>query len=211
MAQPDRQVLPSKCSQCDRPMSHPVVCDFCHALNAASGPTDHFTLLQLPRTFALDADELHRKFVALSRHAHPDFHTDDAPEVQALSMGVSAAINDAYRTLKDPARRAAYLLELLGGRSAVDDKSVPDGFLETTMMLQEEIADGLAAGRTDELDRLRDVLQTQRGGLIRRVAGLFDEHQQAVSCEAVRSDLLGEIRRQLNAVSYVTKLLSQIP
>jgi len=209
MTEPPDQVLPSKCRHCDRPMSHLLVCDYCHALNPVATTTDYFTLLEMPRSFDLDGEALRRKFLALNRHAHPDYHGEESPEVQALSLRVSAAVNDAYRTLADPASRGAYLLELLGGHSAVEDKSVPEGFLETTMMMQEEIADVKAAGNGEQLDRLRGVLQTQHDGLIRRIAGLFEEYQQAVSCEAVRKDLLGEIRRQLNAVSYVRKLLSQ--
>jgi hypothetical protein len=50
------------------------------------------------------------------------------------------------------------------------------------------------------------VLKTQHDGLIRRIGGLFADLAGAASCQAVRNDLLGEIRRQLNAVSYVRKL-----
>ena len=204
------QAVPSKCRQCSQPMSTPVVCDFCHAIDAAALTTDYFQLLGLERRYDLDERELHRRFVALSRHAHPDFHAAESVEVQELSLRVSAAVNDAYRTLKDPAGRAAYLLELLGGKSSAEDKSVPEGFLGTMMMMQEEIADAKSRGDAREIERLRAVLTTQRDGLIRRIAGLFQEHQEGVACQAVRTDLLDEIRKQLNAVSYVRKLLSQL-
>jgi len=204
----DRAVL-SKCGQCNKPMSRPLVCDFCKALNPVSSVADYFALFGLPRQFDVDEAELHRSFVTLNRHAHPDYHTNDAPEVQQLSLRVSASINDAYRTLKDTASRAAYLLELLGGKSSAEDKSVPDGFLGTMMMMQEEVADAVHAGDRAELDRLQGVLRTQHDGLLRRIAGLFDEVGRASACEAVRNDLLDEIRKQLNAVSYVRKLVSE--
>lgn len=205
----EQQAVPTKCKQCSKPMSTPVVCDYCHAVNpTAATLTDHFTLLGLPRQFDIDPEVLHRKYLELNRHAHPDFHAGDSPDVQELHLRVSAAVNDAYRTLKDSASRAGYLLELLGGRSSADDKTVPDGFLETMMMMQEEIAESNAT----EADRRRIgvVLRTQHDGLMCRIATLFDECRQAVACEAVRTDLLGEIRKQLNAVSYVKKLLSQL-
>ena len=205
------QPFPVKCTECNRPMSTPLVCDYCHALNASAALTDHFTLLGIEPRFDLDDDDLHRQYVVLSRHAHPDFHAADTPEVQGLHLRVSAALNDAYRTLRDPAGRAAYLLELLGGKSSAEDKSVPEGFLGTMMMMQEEIADAKASGDGDELARIKGVLQTQHDGLIRRIAGLFGQYQEAVVCEAVRKDFLGEIRNRVNAVSYVKKLLSQIP
>lgn len=210
MTEHDEKVLPAKCRHCDKPMSAPLVCDYCHALNPIPAVTDYFALLSVPRQFALDDRELHRKFLALNRHAHPDFHVAESPEVRKLSLRVCSSVNDAYRTLKDPARRAAYLLELLGGKSMPEDKSVPDGFLATMMMMQEEIADAGFAGNAGELSRMREVLRTQHDGLMKRVEGLFDRYDRSVACEADRSDLLGQIRRQLNAVSYVKKLLSQL-
>ena len=210
MAEKSDPVVPTKCAQCSKPMSTPLVCDYCHAMNAAAAVMDYFTLLGLPRQFELDEDELQKKYLALSRHAHPDFHAEEGSEVQQLHMQVSATLNDAYRTLKDPAGRGAYLLELLGGTSSAEDKSVSQGFLDTMMMMQEEIADARAEENADELARLRQVLHTQHQGLLNRLAELFTEHQQAVACEAVRKDMLGEIRRQLNAISYVKKLLSQV-
>ncbi|MFB3894616.1 MAG: Fe-S protein assembly co-chaperone HscB [Phycisphaerae bacterium] len=205
-----QQTVPSKCSHCDKPMSAPLVCDFCHSLNPAGLMTDYFALMGLPRRFDLDEDVLRQKFFALNRHVHPDKHEDESPEVRQLSLAMSAAVNDAFRTLKDPATRAGYLLELHGGKSSAADKSVPDGFLETMMMMQEELADAKAAGNTAVIARLKEVLQNQHDGLIRRITALFGDYEESVACEAVRTDLLGEIRQQLNAVSYVRKLLSQV-
>ena len=205
------QAIPTKCKACSKVMSTPLVCDFCHAMNPqAASVTDYFTLLGVPRQFDLDANELRRRFFALSQHAHPDFHSGESTEVQQLSLQMSAAINDAYRTLCDAPSRAEYLLELLGGKSSANDKSVPDGFLATMMMMQEELADAKSAGNAAELKRLADVLSTQQEGLMNRVRTLFAEHQEAVACNAMRSDVLAEIRKQLNAVSYVRKLLSQV-
>lgn len=211
MSDTPEQVLPSKCKLCERPMSFPVVCDFCHALDPSAVAADYFALLGLDRRFDLDSEQLHRNYLALNRHAHPDFHDNDNAEVRQLHLRVSANVNDAYRTLSDPAARAAYLLELLGGKSSADDKGVPEGFLGTMMMMQEEVEDAVAAEDDEEIQRLRTVLATQRDGLLRRIAGLFDEHQEALACEAIRNDLLDEIRGQLNAVSYVRKLLSLLP
>ncbi len=211
MNKTDKTAAPAKCSQCSKPMSTPVVCDFCHTLNAeAAAGVDHFTLLGLPRRYDLDEAELHRKFIALSRHAHPDFATGESDEVQELHLRISAGVNDAYRTLKDPAARASYLLGLFGGKTSAEDKTVPGGFLGTMMMMQEEMADARSAGNKAELGRIRTVLQTQHDGLVRRIGKLFEEYQESLSCEAVRKDLLGEIRQQLNAVSYVRKLLTQL-
>ena len=209
MTETHDQARPLKCRHCDKPMSTPAVCDYCHTVSPDATVADHFTLLGLPRRFDLDTAEIHRKFLALSRHTHPDFHAGDTPEVQQLHLQVSAALNEAYRTLSDPAARAAYLLILFGGKSSADDKSVPDGFLGTMMMMQEELSDAVAAGDRDEIARIAEVLQTQHDGLIHRIGTLYEQYQESVSCKAVVDGLLGELRQQLNAVSYVKKLLSQ--
>ena len=78
------------------------------------------------------------------------------------------------------------------------------------MMMQEEVQDARAAGDAAELARLREVLGTQQQGLMNRVAGLYAELDEAVSCEATWLDQLQQIREQLNAVAYVRKLLSQV-
>lgn len=210
MTDEPNQIAPVKCRECKHTMSTPVVCDYCQALNPVPTMADHFTLLGLPRQFALDDEVLRDKFLALNRHAHPDFHGAESGDVQQLSLRISSAVNDAYRTLKDPSTRAAYLLELLGGKNSAQDKSVPEGFLGTILMMQEELADAKAAGQQDQLQHMRQVLTTQREGLMRRIAKLFEQHQEAVACQAVVTDILDEIRQQLNAVSYVKKLLSQL-
>ena len=130
------QGVPAKCIACDRELNSPVVCDYCHTLNPINSPTDYFQLLGIERRFDLDADTLRQKFLALNRHAHPDFHTGDTPEVRELSLNVASAVNDAYRTLQDPISRAEYLLEVLGGPSSATDKSTPDGLVMEMMELQ---------------------------------------------------------------------------
>ena len=210
MTNTEHQTFPTKCKHCEKLMTEPVVCDFCHTLNPAGLTTDYFSLLGLTRQFAVDEKELQQKFFALTRHVHPDKHGGENPEMQQLSLAITAAVNDAYRTLKDPYTRGTYLLELMGGKSSADDKSVPDGFLGTMMMMQEELADAKAAGKTAEISHLREVLQNQFDGLVKRIAALFDQCEDAVACQAIRADLLDEIRKQLNATSYVKKLLSQV-
>ena len=143
---PAASALPAKCIACNRELHSAAVCDYCHTLNPISAPTDYFQLLGVDRRFDLDADELRRKYLALNRHAHPDFHTAETPEVRELSLNISSAVNDAYRTLRDPISRAEYLLEVLGGSSSASDKSTPDGFLAEMMELQEQVNEAAAGG-----------------------------------------------------------------
>ena len=205
-----RHAVPTKCVHCKEPMSQPLLCDNCESLNPLPSFVDYFELMGVPRRYQVDAALLHDRYINLSRHSHPDFHAEDKPEVLSLAMTVSAAVNEAYRTLSDPIRRAGYLLELHGGPSSAGDKSVPEGFLNTMVMMQEELQDALATADDKEKKRLHDVLLTQRDGLLRRVEGLFAQLEDASSCEATRQQQLHEIRKQLNAVAFVRKMLTQV-
>ena len=68
---------------------------------------DHYQLLGLAPTCAqADVDA---GFRAESRRLHPDRHTAGASvEFRAMANDVFKAINDAYRTLRDPDARARY-------------------------------------------------------------------------------------------------------
>lgn len=205
---PDAAALPAKCVACSRPLCSAVVCDYCHTLHPVSAPTDYFQLLGVPRHFDMQAEELRRRYLELSRHAHPDFFTGDSPESQSLALTVASSLNDAYRTLADPIERAEYLVELLGGQSSAADKSVPTGFLDEMMVLQEELHEARAAGDHRALDRKAEALRGRLAGMMAGVTGLFADFESQVGCEGTRLECLARIRRQLNAVSYVRRLVA---
>lgn len=205
---PETQAVPAKCVACEREISAAVVCDYCHSLNPISAPTDYFTLLGAPRKFDLDADELRRKYLELNRYAHPDFHTNDSPEVKDLSLTVASALNDAYRILSDPISRAAYLLELLGGKSSADDKSTPDGFLAEVATVQEELYEARAAGDDAKVNEMAATLAERLDAMVAELAEVFGGFGAQVGCEAIRQSEMVKIRRQLNAISYIRRLLT---
>src|SRR5207253_2050032 len=74
-----------------------------------------------------------------SRELHPDFHQQGSSAEQRASMELSAALNEAYATLKQPFRRGEYLLTLLGGPSAAEHKAMAPAFLEEMLDLRMEI------------------------------------------------------------------------
>ena len=76
---------------------------------------DHFDRLGLPRRFSLNATDLEREYLAAQPSAASRFPSSRLPTEQAASVELSAALNEAYATLKDPFRRAEYLLKLDGG------------------------------------------------------------------------------------------------
>src|SRR5437764_2739026 len=106
---------------------------------------DAFLRLGLPRRFALDAVELERAYLAHSRAVHPDYHLAGSSAEVNASLELSAAVNEAYNTLRDPFRRAEHLLALEGGPSASEHKQMPAAFLAEMLDAREEIE--LARGK----------------------------------------------------------------
>lgn len=92
---------------------------------------DPFARLGLPPRFDLDPAELDRAFLAASRAAHPDHH--------AGGQDATAAVNAAYHTLRDPVRRAEFLL---GGTAGGQDPAL----LMEVMDIREQADAGDRAG-----------------------------------------------------------------
>jgi molecular chaperone HscB len=91
-----------------------------NSIEAAAEQT-YFAMFSLPRKLTIDTIALERDFYKLSRQLHPDLYARKSAEEQAWSLRQSSLLNDAYRTLKDPVARTAYLLKLEGIR--VEDEN----------------------------------------------------------------------------------------
>jgi molecular chaperone HscB len=160
---------------------------------------DNFQRLGLPRRFDLDPAAIEREYLARSRALHPDYHRLGSSAEQAASTELSAGLNEAYTTLKEPFQRAEYLLKLEGGPSASDLKDVPPEFLEEMLELRMEIA-GLepdspqAAAMEQQLGERRDALLAQVGTLL----------------DGDTPNRLTETRRLLNATKYVRNLVRDL-
>lgn len=85
---------------------------------------DYFSYFSLPRHLEIDLAALEQSFYAQSRRLHPDRFAARPAAEQADALARSSALNDAYRTLRDPIGRTEYLLRLEGVQMEEDRKSV---------------------------------------------------------------------------------------
>ncbi len=114
---------------------------------------DDFTLLGLPRRFALDAAELATRWRALQAEVHPDRFATQGAAAQRLAMQWATRVNEAQRRLKDPLARAAYLCELAGEPvRAEDNTAMPPDFLLQQMQWREALDDADGADAVAALD-----------------------------------------------------------
>lgn len=131
--------------------------------------TDYFEVFGLDRKLQVDLGALQRRFYALSREHHPDFHQLADSEEQAGALERSALVNRAYRTLRDPLARLSYLISLeigAGEADAVRPKA-PIDLLEEMLEIQEALEEAKASGLTPETT---ERLTHERGRLVDRQA-----------------------------------------
>ncbi len=154
----------------------------------------HYERLGLPGRFAVVPAALERAYLVRSREVHPDYHVVSGDRDETAS----AALNEAYATLRDPFRRAEYLLNLhLGDATLVTVPQSPT-FLMRAMELRERLEE--ANGNPGELA----ALDAEVGALIdaehTAVAEMFDE--STPDAAAIRGHLdawktLASLRRSL--------------
>jgi molecular chaperone HscB len=131
------------CWSCHGPVAgSPLFCPTCTAVQPP-GQADHFARLGVPVGYEVDAGQLERIYFDRQRLLHPDRFATRTGRERALSQQQATAINDAYETLRDPLRRADYLLHVR--RSG----AVPEGchlvndpvLLTETLELREALAE----------------------------------------------------------------------
>jgi len=140
----------------------------------------HFERLGLPQRFDLGAGDVERAFLVASRAVHPDHHAGGQED--------TAAVNAAYHTLRDPFRRAEYLLGLVA--SGVSSPSPDAAFLMEMMEARERAEAG-------------DV--SVAGQLSAKLAGLT----AVVGHQFAGSDFVG-VMRSLSAAKTVRSLLREV-
>ncbi len=101
---------------------------------------DYFSLFGLPPVFAIDVERLDALYRELQRQVHPDRFGAAGEGERRLALERAAHINEAYRTLKDPLRRARYLLER-HGLDPTTRQDVAADFLAEQMALREALED----------------------------------------------------------------------
>src|SRR5437870_966482 len=169
---------------------------------------DYFEVFGLPRAVAIDPSTLEKTFHQLSRKYHPDYFTT-APEserVQAVRM--TALINDAYRTLRNPVTRVEYLLALEGFKA--DGSKVPQSLLMEVFEINEQLEE-VRAGRAsiEEIDSLRAQIREKREQFDRELQKASDEWDELVKSGAGEAKLkaqLGKLTTILSESSDIRNL-----
>ena len=134
-------------------------------------PINYFAFYGLPLSFKLDESLLKKKFYALSREYHPDFHANEPQDKQDEILEKSTLNNEAYKVLSDPLKRIEYILELHDMLAEGDKYTLPQDFLMDMMDVNEALMDM-------EFDPDPSRLMTISAEIDQLEASFFDELKQ---------------------------------
>ncbi|MFZ5483821.1 MAG: Fe-S protein assembly co-chaperone HscB [Pseudomonadota bacterium] len=149
---------------------------------------NHFALFGLTPAFALDAEALDRAYRDLQTEIHPDRFAHAGEADQRLAVQWATRANEAYQTLKQPFKRACYLLELQGLDAMAPGSTAMDlGFLEQQMAWREALADAVSNSDNEALAALEKTTRAEAERRMAEVAVLLDQrHDYAAAVDLLR-------------------------
>jgi molecular chaperone HscB len=163
---------------------------------------DAFETLGVEPRFALDLAALEQRHRDLSRALHPDRYTGAPAAERRLALGRAIDVNEAFRALKDPVRRAEALLAKRG--VAVGETKEPKASPDLLMEMMEQREDLSAAAKAKDLARvakLGQAMATRRATIEARLGAVLDDKENPRANDAL--PLLGELR-------YIRRFLDEV-
>jgi molecular chaperone HscB len=168
---------------------------------------DPFETLGVEPRFVVDLDALERRHRDLSRALHPDRYAAAPAAERRLALGRAIDVNEAFRVLKDPIRRAEALLRRAGVPvGEISEPKPPPELLMEMMELREELAGSARAKDLAAIARLAAGMRRRQEDVVRRLGRVLDAPAQDAQETAAALPSLGElryIRRFLDEVSAI--------
>jgi len=194
------------CWHCGHQEGHSLFGASCHALQEPA--SDYYSLLGLPRKLNIETGELQTRFYEMSRRLHPDLFTRKSERERHYALEASSTLNDAYRTLRDPVKRANYVLKQEGFDIGEQrSKDVPPELLEEVFELNmalEELRGGDVSARP-QLESARQNFTAMLSGIDTQLQALFEKYDADHD-----GGFLSQIRATLNRRKYIQNLVTEV-
>ncbi|MBL7003064.1 MAG: Fe-S protein assembly co-chaperone HscB [Gammaproteobacteria bacterium] len=160
---------------------------------------NYFELFDLPISFEVDLNALHDAQLKLLSELHPDRFVNSSDQEKRLSVQKSAMVNEAFETLKEPVKRADYLL-LLAGLDKDDSQTTNDS---TFLIEQIEYREAMSGCKIDAapLDCIDCVGQRIKS----RANDFSNEFKQQYQQENYEN-----AQESARKMMFVTKILAQL-
>jgi len=106
-----------------------------------SAHSNFFEYFNQPVQFKVDLKALHQAQINLQAEFHPDRFVTGTDQEKRLSVQKTSMVNEAYQTLKEPVKRAHYLLELAGIEKNDNQTTNDASFLMEQISFREEMGE----------------------------------------------------------------------
>ncbi len=164
---------------------------------------NYFQLFGIDHSFNVDLSNLSSRYQSLQKTVHPDKFAHASSQERLLAVHKSAQINDAYQTLKQPLKRAEYILTLRGVDLPDEQSTFNDNlFLMRQMELREMLTDIHCAEDTDAA--LLEAQQT----LASEKQALFSALDQQINEDSPAADALACVN--LRKLKFYEKLYIEL-
>jgi molecular chaperone HscB len=157
--------------------------------------TDPFEVLRIEPGFDLDLSAVEKRVRDLSRVLHPDRHAGSSPGERRMSLGFALDVNEAFRIVRDPVRRAEALLQRAGvGATEKDGPKAAPGFLMDFMDQREALSEAKRKGDDEEIERLASSVRAKRTEAVGRLSAGFSAAGGDPERLAALARIVGELR-----------------
>lgn len=173
----------------------------------------YFSFFGFDRKLTVDPEALQKRFYELSRQWHPDRFGRKSATEQQQALEATSVLNDGYRTLRDPVKRAEYLLTQEGFPIGEQrSKDVPADLLEEVFELNiqlEELGEGDDSVRP-QLESAKQNFLAMRSDIDGNLSRLFSRYDAAAPESDTARQALNEIRGTLNRRRYIENLIRDV-
>ena len=162
----------------------------------------YFNLFQLEPSFNIDTEALEQTYRALAALFHPDKFASASAFEQKQAVMMSSTINDAYRTLKSPIDRAAYLLKSQNiDADAPEHTSFSPEFLMQQMEWRETLMDAQMEQNHDAIRALDQEIQEVQSNLYQDLQQAFEQQDYESAAQWVRHGrFLNKLRNEIASI-----------
>ena len=164
--------------------------------------SQYFNLFQLEPSFNIDTEALEQTYRALASRFHPDKFASASAFEQKQAVMMSSTINDAYRTLKSPIDRAAYLLKSQNiDADAPEHTSFSPEFLMQQMEWRETLMDAQMEQNHDAIRALDQEIQEVQNNLYQDLQQAFEKQDYESAAQWVRHGrFLNKLRNEIASI-----------